>query len=106
LTTDAVLEQRPQGVVALLDAARLVFPLELRPWRPGDRMRPIGLNGTKLISDILIDAKVPRHVKERTHVLLSGGEVVWLAGHRVAEGFQARPGMRQVVVIRWDPLQE
>ncbi len=73
-------------LVAWLDASKLRFPLELRPWRPGDRMRPIGLGGSKLVSDILTDAHVPRPVKERAWVLLSGGEVVWLAGHRIAEG--------------------
>ena len=32
---------------ALLDRARLADRLEVRAWRPGDRMRPIGLDGTK-----------------------------------------------------------
>ena len=50
----------------LLDADRLSFPMELRPWRHGDRIRPIGLHGTKLVSDILIDAKVPRSEKPST----------------------------------------
>jgi len=74
----------------VLDADRLEFPVEVRPWRAGDRMRPIGLGGSKLVSDILIDAKVPQHEKERTHVLVSGtGEIAWLVGHRIGEGFQA-----------------
>ena len=76
--------------VVWLDEGRLEFPLELRVWRTGDRMRPIGLGGSKLISDILIDAKVPRDVKDRTLVLVSGGHIAWLCGHRAGEGFQAK----------------
>lgn len=85
---------------ALLDADRLEFPIELRPWRPGDRMRPISLGGSKLISDILIDAKVPRDRKDLAYVLVSGGEVVWLVGHRIAEGYQAAQGSARLLRIR------
>lgn len=85
---------------ALLDADRLDFPVELRPWREGDRMRPIGLGGSKLISDILIDAKVPRNRKDLAYVLVSGGEVAWLAGHRIGEGFQATAASQRVLRIR------
>ncbi len=87
---DHVLPDAPD--VALLRADRLGFPCVLRPWRAGDRMRPVGLGGSKLISDILIDAKVPRHRKAAVHVLVSGGEIVWCCGYRVAEGFQWRAG--------------
>jgi tRNA(Ile)-lysidine synthase len=88
---------------ALLDADRLDFPVEVRPWRIGDRMRPIGLGGSKLVSDILIDAKVPLPAKERTHVLVSGsGEIAWLVGHRIGEGFQATAGSTRILRIRRD----
>ena len=94
--------QVPQDMYAVaLDADRLVFPLELRPWRPGDRMRPIGLNGSKLISDILTDAKVPAHTRHAVHVLTSGGAPVWLVGHRLAEGVQATTASARVMLLRW-----
>lgn len=82
-----------------LDMDKLRFPLLLRPWMPGDRMRPVGLKGSKLISDILIDAGAPRDKKEGTYVLVAGDEVVWLEGHRVAEGFSPGPETRQVLRI-------
>lgn len=84
---------------AWLDADRLHFPLLLRPWREGDRMRPMGLAGSKLISDLLIDAKVPLPMKDRTYVLLSGDAVVWASGLRVGEGVRAVPGTRHVLRI-------
>jgi len=83
----------------VLDADRLDFPVEVRRWRAGDRMRPIGLGGSKLISDILIDAKVPRTQKDMAHVLLSGQEVAWLVGHRIGEGFQATAASQRVLRI-------
>lgn len=54
--------------------------LELRRWRPGDRMKPLGMGGSKKVSDILIDCKQDRFAKARQFVLTSGGEIVWLCG--------------------------
>ncbi|HNK69603.1 MAG TPA: tRNA lysidine(34) synthetase TilS [Flavobacteriales bacterium] len=85
-----------------LDADRLAFPLELRPWRAGDRIRPMGLGGSKLVSDVLTDAKVSRADKPHTYVLVSADEVVWVAGHRLAEGYRAGPATRNVLHIRID----
>lgn len=87
--------------VAWLDAPALRFPLELRSWRDGDRMHPIGLGGSKLVSDILIDAKMARDRKARCQVLTSDGAIVWLCGLRVAEGFQAKATSRSVWRCEW-----
>jgi tRNA(Ile)-lysidine synthase len=80
---------------------RLSFPLELRPWRMGDRSRPVGLGGSKLVSDVLTDAKVPLTEKEGTYVLVSGGTIVWIVGHRITQGFQATPATKQVFRMCW-----
>lgn len=84
-----------------LDRSKLTFPLVLRPWKPGDRMRPVGLKGSKLVSDILTDARVPRTEKEAAYVLVSGGVLAWVAGHRVAQGFEAAGNTTQVLRITW-----
>ncbi len=86
---------------ALLDADRLSFPVVLRPWQAGDRMRPIGLGGSKLVSDILTDAKVPVERRSNSYVMLNGDEVVWLVGHRIAEGFQAGLDPGRVLRCSW-----
>jgi tRNA(Ile)-lysidine synthase len=84
---------------AWLDLSRLTFPLVLRTWDPGDRMRPIGLGGSKLVSDILTDAKVPNSVRHKARVLVSNGTIVWLLGHRVAAGFTATRTSAEVLKL-------
>lgn len=52
----------------------------LRPWQPGDRMRPQRLLGkSRKLSDLFIDAKVPRHLRLLAHVMVrnSDGAIVW-----------------------------
>ncbi|MFT7249163.1 MAG: tRNA(Ile)-lysidine synthase [Arcticibacterium sp.] len=73
---------------AYLDFSKLKFPLKLRNWQNGDRFRPFGMKQTKLISDFLIDKKVPLPVKDKTLVLCSAGEVVWLLGHRISDDYK------------------
>ncbi len=82
---------------AWLDLDLLEFPLLLRPWQQGDRMRPIGLGGSKLISDILIDDRVPAGSKPGKYVLVSGQRVVWLEGHRLAESCSPGPATQSVL---------
>lgn len=87
--------------VAWLDPEAMPFPWILRPWRPGDRMRPLGTGGSKLVSDILIDAKVPRDRKDRVHVLEVDGTIAWCCGLRVGQAFAAHPSQRKVYRCTW-----
>lgn len=81
---------------ALMDMALLRFPLLLRHWKPGDRIRPLGGKGSKKISDLLSDKKVPLHKKRNIMVLESDGEIVWVAGIRTNETVKITPVTRLV----------
>ena len=74
--------------------------------RTGDRMRPLGMEGTKKLSDLLIDAKVPKRQRELTPVLRDGERIVWLAGVRMAE--ECKVDDRTVTAFRltWTPAEE
>lgn len=54
-------------------------PYEVRPWRPGDRMRPERLKGrSRKLSDLYTDAKVPREQRERARVVIRSADAVIL----------------------------
>jgi tRNA(Ile)-lysidine synthase len=59
-----------------VDAAKLSWPIRIRTWRPGDRMRPLGMQGEKKISDILTDEKVPSHLRRNAQVILTFEESI------------------------------
>jgi tRNA(Ile)-lysidine synthase len=61
----------------------------VRAWRHGDRMRPVGLGGTKSLQDLFIDRKVPRDLRRMLPVVESGGQIVWVAGVALDERFAA-----------------
>lgn len=61
----------------------------VRPWQPGDRMRPARLHGkSKKLSDLFIDAKVPRADRATARVCVRerDGEIVWAEHLGVADG--------------------
>lgn len=70
---------------AYFDADKLKFPLTIRNWHEGDKFRPLGLDGSKKVSDYLIDKKVPLALKDNVMVLISNGDIVWLIGHQISE---------------------
>ncbi|MDH4037164.1 MAG: tRNA lysidine(34) synthetase TilS [Candidatus Krumholzibacteria bacterium] len=57
-----------------------VRQLTVRSPRPGDRIRPFGMSGSKKLSDIFIDKKIPHRDRARAVVIESGGEIVWVPG--------------------------
>jgi tRNA(Ile)-lysidine synthase len=83
-----VLQRRRRGSVprasGWFDPTALRFPLVLRTRRPGDRIRLE--RGSRKISDLLIDAKVPRRERDDVLLLCGGAEVLWVAGLRQAVG--------------------
>lgn len=54
----------------------------LRPIKKADRMSPLGMCGSRLVSDIISDAKLSRRQKSMLRVLErnSDGEIIWVAG--------------------------
>ena len=91
------LPRQPQ--VAVLDADRLRFPLQLRPWQAGDWFFPLGMEHRKKLSDFLIDRKVPRHRKASVYVLTSEENIVWVVGWRIDHRFRVTDQTQKVYEI-------
>jgi tRNA(Ile)-lysidine synthase len=94
---DAPVEFKVGPSEAWLSAEKLRFPLEIRLWKSGDRFVPFGMKGSKKVSDYLIDAKVSVPEKERTYVLVSGGDICWLIGHRIDDRFKADSTKSEII---------
>jgi tRNA(Ile)-lysidine synthase len=90
----------PRGSeAAVLDPSALEGTLLVRPWRRGDRMRPLGLGGSKSLQDLFTDRHVPRSLRRTLPVVTSGGRIAWIAGVAVSEEFAAEPGSKRAAVL-------
>jgi tRNA(Ile)-lysidine synthase len=84
---------------AVLDRYRLRFPLVLRNWRPGDRMRPLGHQSAHKLKRLLNEKRISRWERDGWPVLTSGGVLAWARGFPVAAEYAADERTRAGMVI-------
>jgi tRNA(Ile)-lysidine synthase len=74
----------PSELLAIFDydALESLGGLVLRARLPGDHIRPLGMRGSKSLQDLMVDAKIPRELRDRIPIVaLQGGhEVLWVPG--------------------------
>lgn len=68
-----------------LDATKIVGELNVRPWKTGDALMPVGLNGRQLVSDIIKDAKIPNHAKSSVFVVCDEENIHWVLGLKIGK---------------------
>jgi len=83
--------------IIYLDQSKICGELILRKWKQGDRMKPIGLKGSKLISDILTESKIQTIERENAYVLCDEKEIHWCVGLKV--GRVAIADMNTFVIV-------
>ena len=89
------------GEVGLLDADRTgAGPLTVRAWRAGDRMRPLGLHGSKTLSDLFTDRRIPRAERASLPIVLSGAEIAWVPSVATGDPFRVREDTQRLVLLR------
>ena len=98
-SSDFVIDKSP--IVAMLDADKVQFPLTLRHWRHGDRFYPLGMKGSKLLSDFFVDQRFTEAQKQNVFLLVSAkNEILWVVGQRIDDRFKVTNGTKSVFVCR------
>jgi tRNA(Ile)-lysidine synthase len=87
--------RRPGSV----DRAALGAELVVRAWRAGDRMAPLGLDGTKSLQDLFCARRVARALRGTVPVVECGGEIVWVAGVATSEHFKVTDVTREAAYL-------
>jgi tRNA(Ile)-lysidine synthase len=65
------------------------FPLTIRSYKTGDKFKPFGMKGFKLVSDFYRDSKLSMFDKKSTLLLINGNnEIVWVIGQRSDERYR------------------
>lgn len=86
---------------ATLDRDKITFPLLLRPWRHGDRFKPLGLKGSKLVSDLFNDLRLTQTEKDNSLVIEdSTGAIIWVVGHRIDERFKVYDNTKNLLLLK------
>jgi tRNA(Ile)-lysidine synthase len=84
---------------ALLDADSLPGPLAVRHRRKGDLFRPLGAPGESKLKSYFIDRKVPRPVRDRVPLVVSGDRIAWVVGFQIDERYKVTEQTRRVLIL-------
>jgi tRNA(Ile)-lysidine synthase len=90
---------------AAFDLDRLPGELLLRRPRPGDRMTLLGKGGSRKLSDLFVDLKVPRGERALRPVLAAGPEasdpILWVVGTARSGVAPITPQTRCIIHLDW-----
>ena len=76
-----------------------LYGLQLRSKRDGDRFRPLGCKGTKLVSDIYADRKYAERLR-RAPLLFCGEDLLFVPGYTVAEAARVTETSKTLIYFK------
>jgi len=89
--------------IACFDCDKIQFPLTIRNWLQGDKIKPLGMKGHKKISDVLIDKKLSVSQKDKIEVLVSGKDIIWIAGLQINEDYKITQQTNKIYKVALEP---
>jgi tRNA(Ile)-lysidine synthase len=99
-TQDVNMNELKDNPKLFLDLEKLSFPIKMRPWENSDRIIPFGMNGSKLVSDILIDKKYNRFQKDELMVISdSENRLIAIPGMMISNQVRISKDSTQSVVL-------
>lgn len=73
---------------------------KLRHWRKGDRIKPYGMTGSKLVSDVFAEAKLSSKRKKEIWLLTCDDEIVWIVGLRSSRIYNINPSTKNYIRLK------
>ena len=87
---------------AILDADKILMPITLRNWQPGDTFIPFGMKGKKKLHDFFINEKIPRTKRDKIPLLVSANrDILWVVGRRISEKYKVTSSTKRIMKIKF-----
>ena len=84
-----------------LDKDKIEGEIKLRFWKKGDRVYPIGLKGSKLVSDVFTDSKIPVFEKKQIHLVCDDKSILFIPNLMVDRRKLATKNTKHIVAITY-----
>lgn len=85
---------------ARLDLGQIEYPLVIRPFRPGDTFRPLGMTGTQKVNRFFSNQKTGREWRKKCPLVVDRGKIIWIAGHRIADTVKIKEDTKRILMIQ------
>lgn len=79
----------PKKNELVIRRSQLIFPMRVRTRKVGDKFKPFGMNGFKLLSDFLKDEKIATLDRNEVKILENGNkDLIWIIQYRSDERYR------------------
>jgi tRNA(Ile)-lysidine synthase len=86
------------------DYDQLELPLAVRTRRAGDSLRLFGMKGAKKLKKLLGELRIPVGERGRVALVISNGQIVWVAGYRRAQAAPVTEQTRRLLILECERL--
>jgi len=80
--------------------ASVSFPVKIRGRKSGDKINPFGMKGSKKLSDIMIDKKIPLYKRDRIPIFEDKKGIIWVPGVAADEKTRILENTKQITRIK------
>jgi tRNA(Ile)-lysidine synthase len=101
-----IAEERPgssDNLAVGIDFERISAPYVVRTFENGDRVKLLNAPGTRKVSDIFVDRKIPRSLRAEIPVVTAGGNIVWIVGIGIADDVKVTNQTKKVLKLSAKP---
>lgn len=86
--------------IAYLDQKKIEGQISVRQAKAGDRFNPLGVKGSKKLSDYFTDKKIPRRLREKALVVADSSKILWIVGFEISDLAKVDPDTDRILEIR------
>lgn len=97
--------KEPSCLHQWVDDSKVEAGMHLRSIEAGDSLVPLGMSGTKKVSDLLSEAGLTLAARRRLPIICDGAGPIWLPGIAVADRVKIDSGTELAVKIEFGPLE-
>jgi tRNA(Ile)-lysidine synthase len=83
--------------IVYMDYEAMRPPLVIRSLKPGDRIQPLGMAGTKKLKAFFIDEKIPQRERNKIPILTDMQSILWVVGFRMSERVKIVPNTKKTL---------
>ena len=82
-----------------MDYGSVEMPLLVRSRQPGDRLQPLGMEGSKKLQDLFVDEKIPKHLRDKVPCIVDGQGIVAVVGLHQAHRTRVTEATQRVLRV-------
>lgn len=73
----------------------------IRYRKNGDKIIPLGLNGSKKVKDVFIDMKIPKEKRDFIPIVEFGGDIAWIVGVKLSDKYKVDVNTKNILKIQF-----